>query len=194
MPPQGRDQAASQVTDQVIDYAGGLDRVTVPEAAERLGISENALRKRVQRDTVQWERDDDGRVFVCLPPAGTGYAADQADNYAADYAGGLAGDQPVAPVELVESLQEQVGYLRGALETRDKELAEMRRLLAGALERIPAIEPPPDTPTTNTSPEPARETSPEATGEPVSRTDKGSNGDVPPEQERRSWWRRLFEG
>ncbi len=142
MPPQGRGQVNGQATDQAADYAGGLVRLTVPEAAQRLGISENALRKRVQRDTVQWDRDDDGRVIVYLPPAGTGQATDYAT------------DQAVVPAELVESLQEQVGYLRGALDTRDKELAEMRRLLAGALERIPAIEAPPDIPNLNDSPEP----------------------------------------
>jgi hypothetical protein len=187
MPPQGRDQAtghaANQATNQAADYAGGLERVTVPEAAERLGISENALRKRVQRDTVQWDRDDDGRVFVYLSPAGTAKAADQADDYATDY----AGDQPGFPVELVDSLQEQVGYLRGALETRDKELAEMRRLLAGALERIPAIEPPPDTPTPNTPGEPREST--------VTYSDEqGSDADHPEDggAEKRSWWKRFF--
>jgi hypothetical protein len=190
MPPQGRDQANGQATNQATnqadyaaDYAGGLERVTVPEAAERLSISENALRKRVQRDTVQGDRDDDGRIFVYLPTAGTHQAADQADDYAADYAGGHADDQPVVPVELVESLQEQVGYLRGALETRDKELAEMRRLLAGALERIPALEAPPDTPR-----EP-RESSV------TSSEQQGSSGTARPddgEMQKRSWWKRFF--
>jgi hypothetical protein len=181
MPPQGRDQANGQSTNQAdyaADYAGGLERVTVPEAAERLGISENALRKRVQRDTVQWDRDDDGRIFVYLPTAGTDQAADQAD----DYAGGHADDQPVVPVELVESLQEQVGYLRGALETRDKELAEMRRLLAGALERIPALEAPPDTPR---EPREFPVTSSEQQGSGTARSENRG-------AEKRSWWKRFF--
>ncbi len=175
MPPQGRGQVNGQATDQAADYAGGLVRLTVPEAAQRLGISENALRKRVQRDTVQWDRDDDGRVIVYLPPAGTGQATDYAT------------DQAVVPAELVESLQEQVGYLRGALDTRDKELAEMRRLLAGALERIPAIEAPPDNPQPNGSPEP-RESSQTA-------SEHQGNGAVHPEDggaEKRSWWKRFF--
>jgi hypothetical protein len=178
MPSQGRDQAA--------DYAGGLDRVTVPEAAERLGISENALRKRVQRDTIQWDRGEDGRVFVYLTPAGTGQADDQADGHAGGYATDQATRHLVAPVELVESLQEQLGYLRGALETRDKELAEMRRLLAGALERIPAIEAPPDTvnPTSSTA----------SSGGPVTPSEhKGNDTRTDNETpEKPSWWHRLF--
>jgi hypothetical protein len=179
MPPQGSDQAA----DYAADYAGGLDRVTVPEAAERLGISENALRKRVQRNTVQWDRDDDGRVFVYLPPAGTDQADDQAGGHAADQASG----RPVAPVELVESLQEQLGYLRGALETRDKELAEMRRLLAGALERIPAIESPPDTLTNNAPSEPRE--SPVRSSEGQERAAGPTNDQG---AQKASWWRRFF--
>jgi hypothetical protein len=178
MPSQGRDQAA--------DYAGGHDRVTVSEAAEHLGISENALRKRVQRDTIQWDRGEDGRVFVYLPPVGTGQADDQAEGHAGGYAADQATRQPVAPVELVKSLQEQLGYLRGAVETRDKELAEMRRLLAGALERIPAIEAPPDTanPTSSTAP----------SGGPVTPSEhKGNAMRIDNETpEKPSWWRRLF--
>jgi hypothetical protein len=189
MSPQGRDQANGQATNQadyVTGYAGGLERVTVPEAAERLGISENALRKRVQRDTVQWERDEDGRVFVYLPPTGTGQAADQVEDQATDYAAGHVGDEAAAQAELVESLQEQVGYLRGTLETRDKELAEMRRLLAGALERIPAIEPPPDTPPeTLGSP-------PQTTSEEQERGTTGPTDDT--EAQKPSFWRRLFLG
>ncbi len=190
MPPQERDQANGQATDyaadQAVDYAGGLVRVTVPEAAERLGISENALRKRVQRDTVPWERDADGRVFVYLPPAGTDQADDQAGDQATDYAAGMAGDQAgdqaVVPAELVESLQEQVGYLRGALDTRDKELAEMRRLLAGALERIPALEAPSDTP-------PELRESPQA---PSENGGDGRHDHTDTEAYKPSWWRRFF--
>jgi len=43
--------------------------------------------------------------------------------------------------------------------------------------------------------EPAREASPEPSGEPVSHSENSDNGGVPPEQEeRRSWWRWLFDG
>ena len=39
-------------------------RLTVAEAADRLGISEASVRKRVQRGQIPHERGDDGRVFV----------------------------------------------------------------------------------------------------------------------------------
>jgi hypothetical protein len=48
----------------------GVDRLTIQEAARRLGISEGAVRKRVIRDTLNHEKDDDGRVYVYLDTGG----------------------------------------------------------------------------------------------------------------------------
>ena len=44
----------------------GVDRLTIQEAARRLGISEGAVRKRVARDSLEHDKDDDGRVYVYL--------------------------------------------------------------------------------------------------------------------------------
>jgi hypothetical protein len=145
-----------------------MDRVTVPEAAARLGVSENALRKRIQRDTIEWARDEEGRIYVYLSEAMT----EQADGYAADQ----AGDQS----QLVESMQDQIDYLRDLLKTRDQELAEMRRLLAGALERIPELE----------APSEARDSSPEAASERGARGDASESSQEP--AQRRSWLLRWF--
>jgi hypothetical protein len=41
-------------------------RYTVPEAAKVLGIGTDAVRKRIARDTIPHEKDDDGRVYVYL--------------------------------------------------------------------------------------------------------------------------------
>ncbi len=43
----------------------GVDRLTIQEAARRLGVSEGAVRKRVTRGTLQHEKED-GRVYVFL--------------------------------------------------------------------------------------------------------------------------------
>jgi len=40
------------------------DRVTIQEAARRLGVKEDAIRKRIQRGTLPHEKTDEGRVFV----------------------------------------------------------------------------------------------------------------------------------
>jgi hypothetical protein len=130
-------------------------RYTVPEAAKILGIGTDAVRKRIARDTIPHEKGDDGRVYVYLD---TGH--DEGHD-----------DQEKAP-ELVESLREQIGYLRGVVATRDEELRtraeELRRrdqdlerrdhIIAALTERIPqALEPPSEARESDVSPGPTGE-------------------------------------
>jgi predicted ArsR family transcriptional regulator len=42
------------------------ERVTVQEAARRLGITESAIRKRVERGVLNHDKEADGRVYVYL--------------------------------------------------------------------------------------------------------------------------------
>ena len=41
--------------------------LSLPEAAVRLGIAENALRSRIKRRTIRARKDNHGRLLVCLP-------------------------------------------------------------------------------------------------------------------------------
>ena len=75
-----------------------MDRVTVAEAAARLGVKEQAIRKRIQRGTLAHDKDEDGRVHVYLDPE------DRATG------GGNGIDTGVST--LVQSLKEQIVYLR----------------------------------------------------------------------------------
>src|SRR5215204_2290391 len=59
--------------DDVQD-AGRDDRVTVAEAAERLGITKEAVRKRISRGTLRSDKDQDGTVRVYVPASGTAAA------------------------------------------------------------------------------------------------------------------------
>jgi hypothetical protein len=79
-------------------------------------------------------------------------------------------------------MREQLDYLKAVIEKRDEEIRRKDHLLAAALERIPAIEAPQDTPS-----EP-RET-PQTASEPRSDTQA-----TPEQEERRSWLSRLFFG
>jgi hypothetical protein len=56
------------------------------------------------------------------------------------------GEAQVDSGALVESLQDQVMYLKEQLDIRTEELREHRRLLAGLIERVPELEAPADTP------------------------------------------------
>jgi excisionase family DNA binding protein len=87
-----------------------IQRLTAGQAAERLGVSTEAIRGRIRRGTMRHERVG-GRVYVLLP-------TEQTTDQAADQS------------ELVEELRRQNEYLRE--ENRRKD-----HLLAAALERIP---------------------------------------------------------
>jgi pyruvate/2-oxoglutarate dehydrogenase complex dihydrolipoamide acyltransferase (E2) component len=99
--------------------AGGT-RVTQREAAERLGVTVEAIRKRVARGTLRSDKGEDGRRYVYLdtdPDAG--------------------GPQP-EPDTLTSELRDRLRYVEGQLEAERQAHGEARRLLAAALERMPA--------------------------------------------------------
>ena len=152
----------------------GTQRFSVQQAADVLGISTEATRQRIKRGTLPTERDESGNVFVVLNTDGTHPYADSTRTN---------DDRTVDGTALIKSQQDQIEYLRQQLDKEREANRENRRLLAAALERIPAIEAPPDTPS-----EP-REFD-------ISASDGRADGDVPPEQEKSvsGWWRRLFSG
>jgi hypothetical protein len=63
---------------------GRDDRVTVAEAAERLGITKEAVRKRVSRGTLRSGKDQDGTVRVYVPASGTAAATFDRDELIAE--------------------------------------------------------------------------------------------------------------
>jgi hypothetical protein len=105
------------------------DRLSVQAAAQRLGISEEAVRGRIKRGTLESERVG-GRVYVLVEQPG----------------GDRTNDQPSA---LVESLKDQVRYLRVQLQAeREARTEESRRhdtIVAQLTSRIP-IEAPTESP------------------------------------------------
>jgi hypothetical protein len=145
-----------------------VDRMSVPEAAELLGVTQSAVRKRVQRGTIPWDKDSEGRIYVYvdLSEAGPETVRDKSR----DAAAGQSRD------ELLEAYRDQVEFLRRELERKDT-------LLISLMQRIPEIEPPQDSsPETRDAPETASEGEP-GTETPASDTE---------EPRRPSWWRRFF--
>ncbi len=109
-------------------------RVSVQEAAEHLGTTVDAIRKRVQRGTIAHEKDPDGRVWILLDADRTRH-----DNVQ-DRTGHRQDREPDA---LISAKDETIATLRDQLEAERQAHAEARRLLMAALERIPpAIEAP----------------------------------------------------
>jgi hypothetical protein len=119
----------------------GVDRLTIQEAARRLGISEGAVRKRVARGTLVHDKDDDGRVYVYLDAGGRrGVDVGQ--------------DEGVDPNSstLISRLESEVAFLRDQVQRQQEIIAQqavsMRQLTAAASQ-----EPPEDAETVEDEPE-----------------------------------------
>src|ERR687897_3219202 len=102
-------------------------RLTQREAAERLGVSVEAIRKRVKRGTLQSDKGEDGRRYVYL-----------------DDAPDAARTEQQGPPELTDELRDRLRYVERQLEAERQAHAEARRIIAGLVERIPALEAPAD--------------------------------------------------
>jgi hypothetical protein len=148
-------------------------RVTVDEAARNLGLTVDAVRKRVQRGQIAYEKDQAGRVRIILDESET--LQDQGPDATGQGAG----------AELVEELRGRVHYLERVLEDEREARTEERRrhdtLMAQLMQRIPELEAPQ-----------------EATGAAETVEDQQGRGephsDAPGAKEgvRRPWWRRVF--
>ena len=148
-------------------------RLTVPQAAEALGVTVDAVRGRIRRGKLEAEHDS-GAVYVWIdaPEENDGpqqSATSQRPSF----------DQ----AERIEELREQVAYLREQLAQANERDRENRRIIAALTSRIPAIEAPPGE---RESPETAEEQ--QGRGEPHSATVESQEG------VQRPWWRRVFGG
>jgi DNA-binding Lrp family transcriptional regulator len=145
----------------------GVDRLTIQEAARRLGISEGAVRKRVTRGTLQHEKEQDGRIYVYLD-TGARRGVD------------VGQDEGVDPHSnaLISQLRDEVAYLRD--ENRRKDEIIMQQAMT--MRQLSAAQPQEPTEAAETvEEEPERAEPHSATG--------GTREDV-----QRPWWRRVFGG
>jgi len=145
-----------------------MSRHTVAQAADMLGITTGAVRNRLSRGTLRAVKDR-GTVYVLLEAAVSRDAAD------------MPGDTPRPDHDAqADDLREQVRYLREQLRREQDAHAEARRIIAGLVQRVPAIEAPSDAP-----------------GPPSGGEDTPQRGETPGGQDRpadRPWWRRVFGG
>ena len=109
-----------------------MDRLTVAEAAARLGVKEQAIRKRIQRGTIAHDKDDDGRVHVYLAPD------DRATGTGAGVDSGIS--------TLVQSLQDQIAYLRQEAEDWKEEARRKDTIIMSLTQRLPELEAPVESP------------------------------------------------
>ena len=151
-------------------------RLRVPEAAEFLGITTDAVRSRMRRGKIRREEGKEGTVYVLLED-NVHYNPKASEN------GRETGNQTVVNGRettddglLVKHMASEIDHLRGQLEEAHAAHRENRRIIATLTQRIPELV-----------------AGPQATPEAPVTASEGNNGEERPEPvERRSWWREFF--
>jgi|SRR5215203_2241498 len=140
--------------------------LTVRQAAERLDISVEAVRARLNRGTLERVDGDDGTVYVRLDAP-------------------TRSDQTDAQALIVKRLDSEVSYLRERLALADERDREQRRIIAALTSRIPELTAggKPEAPDDDLT---GREAAHE--GEPRPATVGAQEG------VQRPWWRKVFGG
>ena len=172
MPRMGQNRDAAQ------------DRVTIQQAAQRLGVKEDAVRKRIQRGSMRHEKAKDGRVYVWVDAA-QDTAQDKPETSRDEY-------RDTAQDERVEDLREQVAYLRRQLDEErearrraDTILVQLSAANAEQARTIRAIEAP--------ASEEASEAAEKVEDSPEEASPRPAAGGAQ-EAAQRPWWRRLLGG
>src|SRR5215218_8282392 len=98
---------------RVFDMA---DKLTVAEAADALGITRDAVYKRVERNKIRHERDADGQLYVYVEQSETSQRQDVQSESST----------------LTSALEARIESLERQLEAERGSSAELRRLLAAA--------------------------------------------------------------
>jgi excisionase family DNA binding protein len=147
-----------------------LDKITVAEAAERLGVSQDAVRKRIARGTIRHGKGEDGRIFVYLTTFERASKTVQDEPPEQPSKTG----QDAVQDKYTRSLEDQIAFLRQELERKDA-------ILMSLAQRIPELE-----------------ASSELQENPEIATEDADRGDVPQQprepSQQRSWLSRFFFG
>ena len=118
-----------------------MDRVTVAEAAQILGIKEESVRKRVSRGKLRADKDPDGRLLVYVDGTQT-VRDDYGDRSVTD-----EDEQPDLARELIEEMRSRISSLEYQLseerESRrraDTIIAQLTQANAALAARVPELE------------------------------------------------------
>ena len=117
-----------------------VERLSVAEAAEALGVTRDAIHKRITRGSIRHEKGEDGRFYVFVDTSTT--AADISTDASID--------------AVVAAKDETIAALREQLVQANERDRENRRIIAALTSRIPAIEAP-ASPESSESPEMAED-------------------------------------
>lgn len=162
-------------------------RLTVSEAAEALGISAEAVRQRLKRNTLAHTKTDEGRVFVFVETDRMRQDSDTTTDRTADRTEDRA--------ELVDELRDRVAFLERELDRRSVEAARYQEIVARLANanaqlsaRVPELEAAPP------REEEAPPGAPENAGSDVGGARAPTAQPSPQTGARRPWWRRILGG
>ena len=144
-----------------------MQRFTVSEASKRLGVSVQAVHGRIKRGTIEHEKgEEDGKTYVYITPEDEDQHADNS------VVNGVVNDYITALKSQIESLEQD-------REAWKEEARRKDHIIMSLTQRIPELEA-------------AQEPTPEPTESSVRASETTDNGSIPPDTEKRSWWRRIF--
>jgi excisionase family DNA binding protein len=174
------------------------DRVTVQEAARRLGVKDDAIRKRIQRGTMEHDKGQDGRVYVYLEPSSVASRDAQGGNAV------HGATQDTSYDAFLVGLQDQVSYLRSILqEERDARrradtiIAQLTQANAALAQRMPELEAPQthEEAAQGATVDASKVHGQDATGDPRGSARPRDTAEFPVRGSlARPWWRRAFGG
>jgi hypothetical protein len=171
-----------------------MDRVSVAEAAHRLGISQDAVYKRIKRGTIPWDKGEDDKTYVWIDEVdgSTDRARPSTDRTSES-------SNYVSKDELLSEMRARVSFLEEELQRKDA-------ILLSLTQRIPELEAPKEA-----------SSEPRESSQPASQEFHGTHAPPIPEhtatrpeseedtlygtsaqeaedslQRRSSWWRRFF--
>lgn len=180
MPSYGGEERSDEQSDKSKEKS--VERLTITAAAERLGVSRDAVYKRVRRGSIASETGVDGLLYVYIEPS-----TDESTE---------AFSAPSVPNEHLERLltaqERELEYLRGQLGAEREARRRADHIIAALTERIPELEAPPQS---AEEAQDAAESASEGTdrGEAAEeRTETQSASSDTVSGGRRPWWRRIF--
>jgi excisionase family DNA binding protein len=151
------------------------ERLTIQEAAHRLGVSESAVRKRIKRGTLKREKTEDGRVLVYMEASAPGTEEVRTPERDA----------------LISEMQQRLARLERELDVRTEEIRRRDTIIMNMTEAMKALSPP-----SQEAPPDERESPQTAEGEPERAEPRPATGGARGAVQRpwRSLWRRILGG
>jgi transposase-like protein len=152
-----------------------MERTNVAEAARRLGVSQDAIYKRIKRGTIPWEKGTDDKTYVWIeeedastdgpiPSSETSYDPSTASS----------------TDRLLDELRDRVHFLEAELADRKDEARRKDSIIMALTQRVPELE---------ASSEPR-----ESPQTPSGQQEKGTGPADDAQVQNPSWWRRVFLG